>query len=84
MYVAHGTVEELLATWREAERVLESVPPLSRDHESVALAVVRLRTTYQRLTDRQERSAALVAEADRVARDCAVLLERVKRGDRED
>jgi hypothetical protein len=43
-------VEETLEAWREAERLLERLPPVHPDHESVALAVSSLRETYQNLT----------------------------------
>jgi hypothetical protein len=43
-------VEETLEAWRHAERLLERIPPVHPDHESVALAVRSLRETYQDLT----------------------------------
>jgi hypothetical protein len=42
-------MEDALRAWREGERVLDTLPPLSPDHESVRLAIVDLRTTYQRV-----------------------------------
>lgn len=43
-------LEEALATWRDAERLLDELPPLDPDHETVRLAVVSLRQTYQEIT----------------------------------
>jgi hypothetical protein len=42
-------MEDALRAWREGERVLDTLPPLSPDHESVRLAIVDLRMTYQRV-----------------------------------
>ena len=44
-------VEELLATWREGERLLEELPPLSPDRETVMLCVAALKVDYASLTD---------------------------------
>lgn len=43
-------VEEVLAAWRDAERLLDELPPVDPDHETVRLAVATLRLTYQQLT----------------------------------
>ncbi len=66
----HRLVEDALATWRDGERLLAVLPPLSADHETVALAVVRVRAVHHRLTttamlaDRSLRSArATIADA---------------------
>ncbi len=68
-------IRDTLDVWREAERTLERMPPSSPDHETVALVALRLRETYQRLTDSSdvsdeivERSRAMVDEAHALLR----------------
>jgi hypothetical protein len=41
---------DALRAWREGERTLNSIPPLTPDHETVRLAIVELRATYQRVS----------------------------------
>jgi hypothetical protein len=48
--VAGRAVQDILATWRDAERLLEALPASSPDRKVLQLAVIRLRTTYRRLT----------------------------------
>ena len=43
-------VEEVLESWRAAERLLEDLSDRDPDHERVALAVDRLRALYRELT----------------------------------
>jgi len=59
-------VEEVLSAWRDAERVLESLPPIGRDHEDVALAVGRMRALYRSLTDGSDATYAAI-EASRTS-----------------
>jgi hypothetical protein len=40
-------MEEALRAWREGERVLEELPPLTPEHESIRLAIIQLRDAYQ-------------------------------------
>jgi hypothetical protein len=62
-------VEDLLVTWRQAERVLDDLPPVDPDHETVALAIDGLRRTYQELTLIRESSAeTLRASRETLAR----------------
>ena len=44
-------VEEILATWREVERALESAEPGSAEFERLASDAALLRDEYQRLVD---------------------------------
>jgi hypothetical protein len=53
-------VEEVLATWRDAERLLDDLPPIGRDHETVVTVVASLKVTYARITDESLRSSPLV------------------------
>ena len=45
------SVDEVLAAWRDAERLLGDLPSIGTDHDSVAHVVASLRTTYARITD---------------------------------
>ena len=44
-------VHEVLDTWRDAERLLDALPPLDPDHETVRLVVVSLRQSYERVAN---------------------------------
>src|SRR5687768_3613198 len=64
-----GLVEEALRVWRDGERLLEELPPLMADRETVRLNVVALRETYQTLTSRSTATSDQIvecAEPDRV------------------
>lgn len=71
-------VAELLSVWRDAERVLDSLSPVSPDRETVALAVVRLRTAYQSITDGRPASQEAVATSAATMRDAHALLAEVR------
>jgi hypothetical protein len=43
-------VEELLSVWRDAERLLDTIPSMSPDYEAVRDAVVGVRSAYQTVT----------------------------------
>jgi len=45
--------EEVLSTWREAERLLATLPPLSPDEDAVRLAILTMRECYKELTREQ-------------------------------
>ena len=70
-------VEQLLHTWREAERVLDRLAPLTPDHEDIALAVARLRDCYQHLADQRASTADALADAHRAVSEAQALLDRV-------
>lgn len=54
------SVEEVLAAWRDAERLLGDLPPIGTDHDWVARVVASLRTTYARITDESIRTSPMV------------------------
>lgn len=57
-------VEEVLATWRDAERLLDELPPLDPDRETVRLTVMSMRDTYQQVTTGEAmRTQAVVADS---------------------
>ena len=75
-------VDDVLDAWRDAERLLETLPPVSPDHETVAMAVERLRETYQRLTTEDApRTAGSVAEAQDAIERTRLLLDWVRTRD---
>jgi hypothetical protein len=45
-------VQEVLEAWRSAERLLDELPPLHPDHETLRLMIASLRADYRRLTER--------------------------------
>ena len=49
-----GLVEQTLRTWRDGERLLEELAPLSADHQTMRLLLVELRESYQMLTSRSD------------------------------
>ena len=71
-------VEEVLQTWREAERVLDTLRPVTPDHESVRLAIARLKDTYQQLTDLGGHSADVIASTRGTLEETHALLGRVR------
>ena len=71
-------VEEVLSAWRDAERVLDVLPPVGRDHEDVAIAVSRLRTTYHSLTGGSQASHAAIVASHSTVEDTRALLARLK------
>ena len=72
-------VEETLEAWREAERLLERLPAVDPDHESVALAVSSLRETYQSLTaGASERTPALITHSRASIDRTRGLLDRIR------
>jgi hypothetical protein len=77
-------VEEVLSAWREAERLLESLPPVDPDHETVKMTVARLRDTYQTMAALgPETPRTVVATADTVveARDLFAAIRAKRMGD---
>ena len=61
-------IDQALETWREGERLLDELPPLTPDHETVRLELVGLREAYRQLTGRSTASAdTLTSCADTVA-----------------
>ena len=71
-------VEEVLSAWRDAERVLDVLPPIGRDHEDVALAVARLRATYRSLTGGSQATHAAIAASHMTVEDTRALLTRLR------
>jgi hypothetical protein len=71
-------VQEALEAWREAERLLDQVPTLDPDHETVALAVASLREAYLSLTDgASERTPEVIEHSRDTIGQTRELLDRV-------
>lgn len=75
-------LEEVLAVWREAERVLTTLPSDSPERREVEFEVGRLRRLYGRLTDRtipptQEHIATSVQAVEQARRRIAQATDRV-------
>jgi hypothetical protein len=43
-------VEQVLAVWRDGERLLDALPEVHPDHETVAMSVAELRALYAQMT----------------------------------
>lgn len=69
--------DDVLEAWGDARDLLDRLPPLSRDHETVRLAVTRLQGTYQILTDRFGRSSNAVIGSEAVLRDAEALIRKI-------
>ena len=69
--IVKALIADTLSTWREAERVLDELPPFTADQAVLRAVVVDLRTLYRSLTDANETTAEAVAHGramlDRVA-----------------
>jgi chromosome segregation ATPase len=61
--VVASFVEELLASWREGERVLADLPSLDPDRAAVEQAVDQLRRKYRELADESRDVQAHLAES---------------------
>jgi hypothetical protein len=71
-------IEEVLSAWREAERLLESLPPLDPDHETVRLMVVRLQETYRTLTLIGADTAMAISASVHTVGDTRTLLREIR------
>jgi hypothetical protein len=58
-----GLVAETLSAWREAERVLDRLPPGTRDHARAQLLVDELHDLFLELTDERDESAERLASS---------------------
>jgi hypothetical protein len=58
-------IEDLLDTWRQAERLLEDVTPVHPDHETLLETVAHLRSVYAELTSASQATAMKIAAGER-------------------
>jgi transcription initiation factor TFIIIB Brf1 subunit/transcription initiation factor TFIIB len=71
-------LHETLDLWREAERLLDDLPAVSADHETVAMLVTELRATYTRLSDADAASSAAIVSGLDTTASARELLEHVR------
>jgi len=72
-------VEEVLAVWRDAERMLGELPELHADHETVARAVAELRAIYSELTAASTQSRARIRVSEAAVARTRTLLDAARR-----
>jgi hypothetical protein len=65
--------DEVLATWRQAERALETVAPGSSDEDDLRLAILTMRDLYQQVT-RDQAPGLHVALASATVERARILL----------
>jgi len=70
--------EEVLRTWREAERLLATLRPLSPDEEMVRLAILTMRECYQELTRQQPARPVAIARGRETVDRAQVLLAQIR------
>ena len=68
-------VAEIMAAWRRAERLAESLPAESPERDAANRACQRLRDAYQELTHSGVAAALTAAEARLLVRDAAADLD---------
>jgi hypothetical protein len=55
-------IVDTLKTWREAERLLQAMPPTHPGHEHVRRLVIELRTMYASLSEAPATAAEIIAQ----------------------
>ena len=71
-------VEEALRVWREAERLLETLPSTDPNHAEILTAVDEVRVIYREVTERREYlTEQRIAASQRVIERSEALLARV-------
>ena len=70
-------VEEVLEAWRAAERILDELPPVDPDHETVRVAIAQLRALYQDLTARSDAAETKLLASHHALRRSQALLDRI-------
>jgi hypothetical protein len=64
-------VAEIMAAWRRAERLVDTLPTGSPEHDAAQRACERLRDAYQELTHSGVAEALTAAEARLLVKDAA-------------
>lgn len=80
--MAQQAIAQALAAWREGERLLNQLPPVSPDRESVALAVRSARDVYTTLSRDAKVTADLVQRSQLIIADATTIIAeaRARRG----
>ncbi|HET7031141.1 MAG TPA: hypothetical protein VFI34_11565 [Candidatus Limnocylindrales bacterium] len=68
-------VAEIMAAWRRAERLADTLPAESAERDAAERACSRLRDAYQELTHSGVAAALTAAEARMLVRDAAADLD---------
>ena len=75
-------VAEIMAAWRRAERLADTLPADSAERDAAERACSRLRDAYQELTHSGVAAALTAAEARMLVRDAASDLDQDPAGSR--
>ncbi|HEX5013667.1 MAG TPA: hypothetical protein VFV72_05835 [Candidatus Limnocylindrales bacterium] len=70
--------EEVLALWREAERILEQLPPGAPERKLVGAEVVKLRRIFKRLTNQRAARSATLPESRSTIESAELTLARAR------
>jgi len=70
-----GLVAETLSAWRDAERLLDRLPPGTHDHETARLLVIQLHALFVELTDHRGDSDERLASSRSTIRPARELLQ---------
>jgi len=60
---AEDVVKEALSAWQDGAELLDSLPSLSPDHETVRIAVANLRAVYEQTVARRPHGASALAKS---------------------
>jgi hypothetical protein len=74
-------IVDTLKTWREAERLLQDLPPVDPDHETVRRLVIELRTMYASLSEARDLTGDVISRSRAKIEDARALLRRVAPGE---
>jgi hypothetical protein len=74
-------IVDTLKTWREAERLLQDLPPVDPDHETVRRLVIELRTMYARLSESRDMPGDVITRSQAQIEDARALLRKVAPGE---
>jgi hypothetical protein len=71
-------VQEVLSTWRDAERLLDALPPADPDREMVRSAAERLQASYQQLTGDDTQTDEAIADSRATISETRDVIDRVR------
>ncbi|HUP83225.1 MAG TPA: hypothetical protein VM284_03440 [Candidatus Limnocylindria bacterium] len=71
-------IVDTLKVWREAERVLQDLPPVHSDHETVRVLVIQLRSLYARLSETRDVSGDVIDRSKAQIEAAKTLLRKVR------
>ncbi|MEA2675962.1 MAG: hypothetical protein QOJ81_103 [Chloroflexota bacterium] len=71
-------IADTLRAWREAERVLTSLPPVDPNHEIIRGLVIELRSMYAKLAQSADVPAEAIADWQTQLESATTVLTRVR------